>query len=296
MEGLGEFLKRGREKAGISLDDLAQRTRIRVENLVSLEREDLDSLPSDAYVRGFIRQICREVGLAPNDALLRYDVLHAQGGPPDEITWSEERVEETPGRLERALEDPERVVRIAVKGGRWIAVAAGIAVLVLGGVLVRRAVQGDAREPAIAHEASRPPDPRGETAPPPREAVPAPASEAGAMPGTPDPVTATEVPAPSTAPSTAPGGSEAGADEADGMAVLELHAARSVDVTVLLDGRGAERHATLGPGEVRQWKAADHFVVSASDGGAVRLILNGRDLGPAGDDGRPTLRTIGESR
>src|SRR5262245_31307407 len=106
MEALGEFLKKGREKAGVTLDELSQRTRIRIENLESLEKEDLDNLPSDAYVRGFVRQVCREIGLSPNDGLVRYEMLRAQSGPPDEIVWAEERIDETPGRLERALEDP----------------------------------------------------------------------------------------------------------------------------------------------------------------------------------------------
>ncbi len=300
MEGLGEFLKRGREKAGISLDDLAQRTRIRVENLESLEREDLDSLPSDAYVRGFVRQVCREVGLAPNDGLVRFDILRARGAPPDEITWAEERVEETPGRLERALEDPERVVRIARKGGR-LAVGMVLATLVvLGGLLARRALDRDDTQvtaaPAPVERVERAPARAPERAEAREPVTPAPAvgepvtgrpSRAAVDTGVgalPDPAAAAPARPPVSEPIPA---------DADGQAVLELRASRAVDVTLLLDGVGAERHARLEAGERRSWKAEGHFVLRASDGGALQVLLDGRSLGRAGDDGVPTFRTIG---
>ena len=340
MEGLGEFLRSGREKAGISLDDLAQRTRIRVENLESLEREDFDNLPSDAYVRGFVRQICREVGLPPNDGLVRYDMLRAQSAPPDEITWAEERIEETHGRLERALEDPERVVRIAQKGGRWAGALALAAVVAIVGVLTWRALDGrpaagdraavnpaaspsrevppgepetqsavphgppsdpGVRDPSLAR--SEPSASRPEPSPPIAERTPVPAgmtraaldSGTGALP---DPLGAQMpsqrprpvAPEPNAAPAPTPPAAASSA------VVLELRASRTVDVTVLLDGKGAERHARLEAGERRHWKASDHFVLTASDGGALRVFLNGSDLGPAGEDGRPTMRTIAAPR
>ncbi len=334
MEGLGEFLKRGRENAGISLDDLAQRTRIRVENLVSLEREDLDSLPSDAYVRGFVRQVCREVGLAPHDGLVRYETLRARGAPPDEITWAEERVEETPGRLERALEDPERVVRIARKGGRLAAGVVLAALVVLGGVLARRAMEGGGTEvtaaaPAPAERAAAPapepaePRPQAQPEPQPQPAarhsapepsratvdvgvgaLPDPAKAAPVRPARdPEPAdpgpmagpAATEPAAPERADPepAAAGPQEAVAADASGQTVLELRASRPVEVTLLLDGMGAERHARLEAGERRSWKADRHFVLRASDGGALQVLLDGRSLGRAGDDGVPTFRTIG---
>ena len=113
MDSLGSYLKRGRQEAGITLEQLAERTRIRQQSLESLEQDDLESLPSDPYVRGFVKLICREVGLPARDALLRYEVLRESRRAPDEITWSEERTVESTGRLQRALEDPERVVRRA---------------------------------------------------------------------------------------------------------------------------------------------------------------------------------------
>ena len=136
MESLGEFLKQGRVKKGFSLEDLAGLTRIRIENLDSLEREDLEALPTDPYVRGFVKLVCRELDLEPADGLLRYETLRRDSGPPDEMTWAEERTESEPGFLEEALQDPERVLRVArrigIATGGALALGLLVTVIVLG--------------------------------------------------------------------------------------------------------------------------------------------------------------------
>ncbi len=356
MEGLGEFLKKGRQRASLSLEDLSKRTCIRIENLQSLEREDLDSLPSDAYVRGFVRQVCREVGLAPQDGIVRYEMLRASSGPPDEITWSEDRAEETAGRVERALADPERVVRIARKGTRWAAIGAaalaGILILVVGWQAIRskpRPQSAQAQEvaqvttdtkvlpPAVTKEETAP------AQPPPVEARRAPAeakkrpvttesqprsqpratirADTGAFPavlpdvGEQGPLPRERVPEivrparPRESPREA--STEATARESTtrqstrrtasptspgDQLVLEVEAVRSVEVSVLLDGTGQPRRAALLSGERRRWKADQHFVLSATDGGAVRVYLNGKDLGLAGESGSDVIRTLRASR
>jgi cytoskeleton protein RodZ len=329
MEGFGEFLRKGREKAGVSLDDLSRRTRIRIENLTSLEKEDLENLPSDAYVRGFLRQVCREIGLSPNDAIIRYEMVRAQSGPPDEITWAEERVDETPGRLERVLEDPERVVRFARSGGRWagavLAIAAILLVLVVGWRVIRGDASGSTSEvqtrtvPNVAEPAKPEPPPSVQTSqtqassPPVAEKTPEkapertpekapepgqpPASVSRQEPPKPKPVdhvAATEAGAasvPTPMPSMPPANRAADTGPSSKL-LLEVVAVRTTEISVMLDGAGQPRRATLAAGERRQWKADRFFDLTAVDGGAVRLILNGQDLGPAGSDGQGIVRSL----
>jgi len=324
METLGAFLKHGREEAGISLEDLAARTRIRIENLRSLEGEDLDSLPTDPYVRGFVKLVCRELGLEPADGLVRYETLRRRSGPLDEITWEEEKVEEHPGVLERALGDPDRIVRIGAKSARWAGFAVAALAIVTVAVLAFRWLDPfapRAREPVayLPGEApavpspslTSPPVPEKEAPPaqesaresaPPKATTPeetpaevladenAPVEEiVAAIPGPepelpPEPAAVEQVPAEPPAPRRT---EITGSRPAGASLELRVEAVRPVDVTVLLDGVGHPRTASLAVGNSKRWKADHLFVLSASDGGALRLFLQGEDLGLAGPSGEP---------
>ena len=65
---------------------------------------------------------------------------------------------------------------------------------------------------------------------------------------------------------------------------MEVVALRPVDVQVLLDGIGFPRNTSMEAGDVKVWKADSLFVLHASDGGAVRIVLAGEDLGVPGRD------------
>jgi cytoskeleton protein RodZ len=61
--GVGSALRRAREVRGTSLDEAARDTRLRVEQLDALEREDFDVLPGDVYVRASLRTYASYLGL-----------------------------------------------------------------------------------------------------------------------------------------------------------------------------------------------------------------------------------------
>lgn len=69
---LGERLRRARERAGISLDELCARTKIKVSILGAIERGDYARVPSGLFVRGFLRAYAREVGLDPEEIVAAY--------------------------------------------------------------------------------------------------------------------------------------------------------------------------------------------------------------------------------
>jgi transcriptional regulator with XRE-family HTH domain len=62
---VGARLKNAREKKGMSLRDIAARTRISVMSLEALERGDLSRLPGGIFTRSFVRTYAAEVGLDP---------------------------------------------------------------------------------------------------------------------------------------------------------------------------------------------------------------------------------------
>ncbi len=59
----GEQLKQAREAKGLSLDDVANQTRIPIRHLQNIEREDWDALPAPTYAVGFVRNYANAVGL-----------------------------------------------------------------------------------------------------------------------------------------------------------------------------------------------------------------------------------------
>ncbi len=61
----GALLAAARVRAGLSLDDVARRSKVGREHLEALEADDFDRLPAPVYVRGFLRLYAREVGLDP---------------------------------------------------------------------------------------------------------------------------------------------------------------------------------------------------------------------------------------
>jgi len=88
---------------------------------------------------------------------------------------------------------------------------------------------------------------------------------------------------PTTAPAAAP-------TEAAGVGVA-LVATDGVEVTAQSDDRPAETVA-LGPSESVSFVASNRLVISVSDGGAVRVVVNGRDLGVPGTRGASWSRTF----
>ena len=73
MEEIGNILRETRERLGLTLDEIERTTRIRVARLEALERGDLDSMPSEAQARGFLRNYADALGLDPEELLARYD-------------------------------------------------------------------------------------------------------------------------------------------------------------------------------------------------------------------------------
>src|SRR5690349_9708386 len=59
----GVQLRDAREKAGLSVADIAARTRIPQRHLEAIERDDFNALPSTTYSVGFARAYARAVGV-----------------------------------------------------------------------------------------------------------------------------------------------------------------------------------------------------------------------------------------
>lgn len=66
----GLFLQQSRKAQGLSLQDVAERTKIRSSFLQSIEEQRFDFLPAPVYLRGFLREFARMVNVPDADALV----------------------------------------------------------------------------------------------------------------------------------------------------------------------------------------------------------------------------------
>jgi len=71
MESLGKYLKTERERRNLSLEEAAKSTKIRIQFLRAIEEDRYEFLPS-VYVKGFLTQYVRYLGLNLNEVILRY--------------------------------------------------------------------------------------------------------------------------------------------------------------------------------------------------------------------------------
>jgi len=69
MASFGERLKREREMRGVSLEEIAESTKIGKRNLLALETEEFDKLPGGIFNKGFVRAYAKYLGLDEDQAV-----------------------------------------------------------------------------------------------------------------------------------------------------------------------------------------------------------------------------------
>jgi transcriptional regulator with XRE-family HTH domain len=106
MATLGADLQHARELAGLSLDDLSARTKIRRHMLDAIERDDFAAIPGGLLARGYLRAYASEVRLPPDTIVARYQTEFGADAPPlTEVfkhrsdAWSLSRPEHSNGAL-----------------------------------------------------------------------------------------------------------------------------------------------------------------------------------------------------
>ena len=60
---VGESLTQARYQAGLTIDELSERTKIRDSVIRSIEADDYEACGGDLYVRGYVRAIAGAVGV-----------------------------------------------------------------------------------------------------------------------------------------------------------------------------------------------------------------------------------------
>jgi cytoskeletal protein RodZ len=301
MESIGEFFRQVREMKGLTVEEVASKTRIRTDFVRALEEGNFAKLPDQVFARGFVRSYARSLGLDEEDAIHRF--IQSAG------TFYEKQEERERLRVREAEEERRRQAnRKAV--GVAIAIAIVTLVVLLGreqsALVVRRAPVEPA--PAAAKKSTPPKEAReagkvdgGETmvtGPAAKEVEPSraptePVSESKSTEAAPT-AKKTEKPgseATTSVVSSAGAGGPLdglnldGGPGAEGPMTLDLEATELSWVVVQVDG-GSPQEALLRPGEKTRWTAQDQFTLTLGNAGGVKALLNGKPQKPFGPSGK----------
>lgn len=305
MESVGEFFRQVRETKGLTVDEVASKTRIRTDFVQAIEEGNFGKLPDQVFARGFVRSYARSLGLDEEDAIHRFV---QSAGAFYEKQGERERLRQ------RQVEEERR--RKANRKAVGIAIALAIATLIFllsreqSSTLVRRSGSDapspskksapfgkDARESSSRQAMELPPpiapvtkqvEPATVPSKLALEKVQAPLSPAPALVA--KAAVQSEVVPPLSPPSMGSDGPLAGLSMngpagSDGPLVLDLDATELSWVVVQVDA-GSPQEALLRPGEKAQWKAQDQFTVTLGNAGGVRAELNGKPQKPFGPSGK----------
>jgi hypothetical protein len=70
---VGETLAEARSRAGLSVDELSERTKIRGTVIRCIEQDDYDACGGDVFVRGYVRALASAVGIDARPLIREYD-------------------------------------------------------------------------------------------------------------------------------------------------------------------------------------------------------------------------------
>lgn len=277
----GAHLRQAREQHGVSLHQIAERTKISVLALEALERNDISRLPGGIFTRAFVRAYAREVGLDPEDTVRRFLSRF-----PDAAGEETERSHEAnPERIE-VDESPTR-------GGAWRALAwsmpllLGVAYFGAGGRIPWVGEQlARLTRPAAVEPQPAPPAPAafdGAQAQGTQAAAPPPAvaEQASATPEAPAPTQGGDMPA--TMPAASQGPAETAALPPGGFRMtLAPREACWVSVRV---GGASVFSALMRPGERKELVLEGAATLTVGNAGSFDFLINGqpgRSLGGPG--------------
>jgi len=85
--GIGPELRDARVRAGLSVKQLADRTKLKLEKIEALEKSDFEHLPRGIYLRGVVKAYAQEVGV---DAKLAVERLREEIPQADKPAWISE--------------------------------------------------------------------------------------------------------------------------------------------------------------------------------------------------------------
>jgi cytoskeleton protein RodZ len=265
---IGQTLSAARVAAGLSIDDVSAKSRLRATVIRAIEDDDFAPCGGDFYARGHIRTFASIVGADPAALVAEYDATVAV-------------VEDAPlsGQLIDSGASGGSIGRKADRRApRWGATAAGAALVL---IIVVVSVQ-------LAGKHKNTPAAQAGTAP---ISSPSPSVTPSI---TPAPVASTPVTQPSTTPVTSPIASPPTSAVADAGVQIVLKVTTSKCWVLASSSDGAELYqGILNPGESKTFADPQKISLKLGNAPATDLTVNGVDIGPPPSKGSVTSISFG---
>lgn len=257
MNAFSEKLRKEREARGITLASIAKQTRINIKYLDAIEQGTFDILPQ-TYVRAFIKSYAESVGLPVKETLHEYEVFVTQKYSQTTTPQPDERsvLMPTPEKDETIQKEKRtRLVMVTIA----ILVAATVVAVYLLNWFDARSIEQPVAERSFQEVVQE------------QEKIAA---------------TVHVVDSSDTSQQILP--AQAPAIKKDSIA-LRIFALDSVWITIVRDTLPARR-GYLSKGRYKTYFAQDAFIVSLNNAGLAKLFLNGVELKPFADSGKPLYR------
>ena len=215
MTTMGELLRGGRDRAGMTVEEVADATNMPRDTIVALEQDDISVLPGGPFTRGFIRIYSRVLGIPAEPVLEAYSrVLGVQ---------------------QYVLDEPVRQLR-RLRYTRILAGVVALAVVVIGiGSLILFTSKSDPELHVVNTEVQR-------------------------------------------------------VEQLREGSVVELVALRPCEIEVVIDGRSGFNGKISG-GSRQEWVPQSEMRVTASEGNAIEVRIDGQKTGTLGPLGTGVQRT-----
>lgn len=243
---VGHALAQARTAAGLSIDEVSTSTRVRVPIVQSIEQDDFSRCGGDVYARGHIRTIARAVGVDPEPLIEQYAAEHGHPEAPAPVAPMYE--------AQKIRSEPRRANWTAAMVAAIVAVIAfvGFTVFTSGG-------SGGGKTSADAQS-------------------PTPSTSAPTVTQSPQGNGADPKPNPTdSAIAAAP----------PGKVTVKISAEGGTSWVQATDGNGKQLfQSSLKKGQSQTFTDDKKIKLIVGNAGAVKLFVNGKDLGAAGTDGQ----------
>lgn len=127
--GVGTALKAARERAGMSLGEVADRLKLSIRQLEAIEHDDFQQLPGATFVRGFVRNYARFLRLDPEPLMVRLE-QHFPSAVNDVVNLVKHEQQADSSGTAPALSRVSSPAAVSSKAGKWLGLLA-VAVVVI---------------------------------------------------------------------------------------------------------------------------------------------------------------------